>query len=171
MNKSISLFEYVQLFFKWYSEISKKIQEAPVYRLLDVTNNSSVCCLKIQIIGRSTIFECQPLDIVNNDAFLEGFSKKDVRIITYFATKELNKPKFKIFTQETQQTIDRIIFKLFKKDSKEIIKKTAREISLDKNILNQLSQEDAHLIGYVTANEQENFDREQMEILKGKKHN
>lgn len=43
---------------------------------------------------------------------------------------------------------------ILKNGSSETIKKSAREISIDKNIINSLCPNDAYIVGYVFASEQ-----------------
>jgi len=143
---------YTAWFFKKYSD-QQQFQQT-IYRIIEVKQLSSgQYKLIIQVIGKSTVIECTPQEIVTNDQMLEGFSKKDVRAITYFACERASKPKYKIVMQEFCEIFDKIIFKLKKHNSDEVILKTADQISLDKNLMNNLSQEEACSISYVAGYE------------------
>ncbi|OGT36245.1 MAG: hypothetical protein A3F11_06810 [Gammaproteobacteria bacterium RIFCSPHIGHO2_12_FULL_37_14] len=157
--KKISLmFEYTAWFLKRYGD-QQQIQQN-IYRVVEVKQSSlDQYKLAIQIIGKSTVVECTPQEIVANDRMLEGFSKKDIRAITYFACEQSKKPKYKIIMQEFCDTFNKILFKLKKYDSDEIILKTAGQISLDKHFINNLSQEDACSISYAAGYEQSSHEK------------
>ena len=145
-KKISSLFGYAAWLLKKYSD------QQNIYRVVEI-KQSSGCHYKlaIQIIGKSTVVECTPHEIVANDQMLEGFSKKDIRAITFFACEQSKKPKYKVVMQEFCDTFNKILFKLKKHDSDEIVLKTAGQISLDKNLINDLSQEDACSISYTAG--------------------
>lgn len=168
MNAKLSsLFEYLNWILQKYQEIQQQIHTTDTLRILDITRNKTgKNLLKIQIIGKASVFECTPEEIVSNDKLLEAFSKKDIRTITYFATQEIKKPKYKILLQEFREGINRMIFKIAAPNLAEPIEKTAEQISLDKNLINKLSAEDAHFVGFTTAAEQAIRDKEEMERLK-----
>lgn len=166
-TKSSSLLEYFNWVLKKYQELQQHTHQSDAFRIAEVKHNKAdECIIKIQLIGKSTIFECTPNEIVANDQILEGFSKKDIRTLTYFATQEIKKPKHKILVQEFCETLNKIKFKLGMRDSKKPIEKTAEQISLDKELLNNLNAADAHLIGYTTAIEQMVREGDEMESLR-----
>ncbi|HSW68874.1 MAG TPA: hypothetical protein VLI69_01780, partial [Gammaproteobacteria bacterium] len=105
--------------------------------------------------GKSTIIECTPEEIVTNDHMLEGFSKKDIRAITYFACEEIKKPKYKIIAQEFSGDLNTLLFKLKKCDGDEVILMTAGQIVLDRELINNLSVEDVRSISYAAGHEQQ----------------
>src|SRR3990167_9899295 len=106
--KKISLmFEYTVWFLKKYGD-QQQIQQN-IYRVIEVKQSSSgQYKLAIQVIGKSTVIECAPQEIVENDQMLEGFSKKDIRAITYFACEESKKPKYRILVQEFCDKVNRM---------------------------------------------------------------
>lgn len=166
-NRPSAIAEYLELMLKWYQLVNKHMQERSNYRLVDILYDSEGdASLKVQIVGRTTVFECRASEIAVNDNFLEGFSKKDIRTITYLATREISRPKISILAQEIKQIVNQVVFKLSRKGSKETISKTAIELSQDKGLLNQLSPEDAHLVGYVSAGEKIKLEKQEMERLK-----
>lgn len=157
-NKISSMFEYTAWFLKKYND-QRQIQQN-IYRVVEVRQSSSgQYKLAIQVIGKSTVVECTPREIVANDRMLEGFSKKDIRAITYFACEQSQKPMYKIIMQEFCDTLNKIFFKLKKRDSNEIISKTAGQISLEKNLINNLSQEDMCSISYAAGYEQSSLEK------------
>lgn len=56
--------------------------------------------------------------------------------------------------QEFCDQLNKILFKLKKRDSDEIISKTAGQISSDKNLISNLSQQDVCSISYAAGYEQ-----------------
>ncbi|HSW94169.1 MAG TPA: hypothetical protein VLJ15_07450, partial [Gammaproteobacteria bacterium] len=94
LKKFLTIFEYTAWFIRQYSE---QQAQQNIYRIVEIKQSTSgQYKLIVQIIGKSTIIECTPEEIVTNDHMLEGFSKKDIRAITYFACEEIKKPKYKI---------------------------------------------------------------------------
>lgn len=84
LNKISSMFEYTAWLLKKYND-QQQLQQN-IYRVVEIKQSSSgQYKLIIQVIGKSTVFVCTPQELVTNDRMLEGFSKKDVRAITYFA--------------------------------------------------------------------------------------
>jgi len=153
MNLGISSFiEYANWLFKKYHDL-KKIQENNIYRIIEIKKlNSGQYKITIQIIGKSSIIECTPQEIVGIDKILEGFSKKDVRTITYLACHQIKQQKFKVISQEFSEN-NKLIYKLKDIDTDVIIIKTANEIMIDKNILDSLNQDDIHRISYIAGYE------------------
>lgn len=156
--KISSFFKYTAWLLKRYSD-QQQIQQN-IYRVFEVKQSSfGQHKLAIQVIGKSIVVECTPQEIAENDQMLEGFSKKDIRVITYFACEQNKKPRYKIIMQEFCDAFNKILFKLKNRDSDEIILKTAGQISLDKNLLNNLSQEDVCSISYAAGYEQSFLER------------
>lgn len=151
-NKISSAFEQIAWFLKRYNE-QQQIQQN-IYRVVEVKQSSlDKYKLVIQVIGKSTVVECTPQEIVANDRMLEGFSKKDIRTITYFACNQNKKPKYKIITQELCSKANKILFKLRSNENNEIIIKTANQILTDKNLIHGLSHDDIQSVSYVTGYE------------------
>lgn len=142
-------------FVAWFLNKYQKQQTAQnIYRLIDLKQlPTGQHKLIIQVIGKSIVIEHSPQEVVANDQILEGFSKKEIRLITYIACEQRNKPRYKIVMQEFCNKFNRILFKLKKYDSDEMISRTASQISLDKNIINHLSREDVCSIIYTAGYE------------------
>jgi len=151
-KKISSIFEYVGWLLKNHNHQNQ--QQDDIYRITEVKQSSSGSCkIAVQLIGKSIQIECTPEEIVADDRMLEGFSKKDVRSITYLACAQIKKPKYKIIVQEFCETLNRILFKLRGQNNDETIVKTANQISLDKNLINGLSREDMQSISYIAGYE------------------
>lgn len=150
-KKILSMFEYSAWFIKQYSE--QQVQHN-IYRIADVKQFSSgQYKLTVQIIGKSTVIECTPQEIVANDQMLEGFSKKDVRAITYYACEQIKNPTYKIAEQEFSVDSNKMLFKLKKCDSDEVLFKTAGQIALNLDIMNGLDSDDIKTIIYLAGYE------------------
>lgn len=153
-KKISSIFEYTSWVLKKFNYYQQSI-ENNIYRIVEIKQGAyGQYKLIIQIIGKSTVIECTPQEVAESDCLLEGFSKKDIRIITYFAcTKNIN-PEYRILTQEFCSTLNRIQFKLKNENSGETFLKSADQIFLDKILINKLSKEDICSISYVAGYEQ-----------------
>lgn len=151
--KLSSIIEYSAWLLKKYNSL-QQAQENNIYRIIDIKQlRNDQYKVIIQIIGKSSIIECSPQEIVTNDGLLEGFSKKDIRTITYFACNPIQKPKYKIIMQEFCEKLNRVIFKLKDNKSETLVIKTANQIVMDKNIINSLSREDVNSISYIAGYE------------------
>ncbi len=167
--RSFLLTEYFTFLLKRYDVFRKKQEDQEIFRIISIRDNLwDECLFKIQVVGKATVFDCAPQEIAGNDNFLESFSKKDIRTIVYFATQEIKKPRYRLLTQDVQENLKKIVFKLSQYGSPQFIEKTAEQISLDKALLRQLSQEDAHVVGYTVATEQIIREKSEMEALKKK---
>lgn len=107
----------------------------------------------VQLIGKSTIFKIKPEEILADDKMTDQFSPRDVRTLTYLGYLDLNSPKYRILAKKLSEKDNRMLFALHKKGEKNLHIKTASEISQDKEILTQIDQQDAHMIGYMAASE------------------
>lgn len=135
---------------KKYQE-SQRVQE-DTFRIIDVKHAQfSKCKLLMQVIGKSITFECTPKEILSDDTFLESFSKKDIKTITYIANLKNQKPEYKIISQEFCEKFNRMLFKIKNQESNEWILKSAAEISLDKTLINRFSCEDIQAISYIAG--------------------
>lgn len=152
LKKFSSVFQYTNWILKKYTELQLS-PDTTIYRIVQINQTSSGYKLIIQVVGKCSVITCTPQEIVAEDRFLEGFSKKDVRTIVYLACNEIKQPRYKIIVQEFCAKFNRILFRLKKRNTGEVIEKTAREITLDKHIINNLSTEDACSINYVAGYE------------------
>lgn len=156
------IFQLAAWLTNWSGRISTVTASSNLYRIMQIKQTSSgQYLLIIKSIKSFIYFERTPQFILANDKMLEGFSKGDVRTITYLACEQSKRPKYKVIMQEFCNQLNRILFKLKRQDDNEIICKTAGQISLDKHLINNLSQEDACSIGFVAGYEQslvENFE-------------
>lgn len=153
-KKITSIFELTILLLKRYNEL-KQNRENNIYRIIEIKRTSSLQFkLIIQIIGKSSIFECAPHEIVGVDNLLEGFSKKDVRTITYLACSKAKKPSYKIIKQEFCEQSNRIIFKIKKETTNDaLITKTANQLVFNEDLIQNLCIEDVMSISYIAGYE------------------
>ncbi len=168
MQKRYSIQEAVQWIIKQYHELQQEAQQNNHYRIIDQEQKNGEIKLCIQLVGKSIIFKATPREIINDDQLLEGFSKKEIKHITYLACQDIKQPKYKIVLQEFCSKLNRLVFRLKQKGSNQTVKATAAEISQDKTILNGLSQAEAHKVGYATAMEQQQAVDQQLQMAKEK---
>jgi len=155
-KKIKSLIEYTSWLLKEFHE-HQNIQPN-IYRIVEIKKLSfDNYLLIIQVIGKSTIIKYTPQEIVVDDKILEGFSKKEIKMITFLACQKNKEPKFKIIMQEFSENFNKILFKIKNEDGNEIISKTAAQLISDKEILNNLSKEDANCINFAAGYEQSNY--------------
>jgi hypothetical protein len=159
--------QYFSWIYNKIHEINAHKQQQEAYRLVDIMQDKSAnYVLRIQVTGKSSFFTCSPREVMVNDHLMEGFSKKDIRTIAHYAAQTEKKPKYRIVIQEFCEKLNRMIFRLIGQGLSDQIEKTAQEISLDNQLIQQLNPEDAHLVGYTTASEHFIKEKEEMEQLK-----
>ena len=160
------LANYMQWLLSQYQTYKKMQGADTTYRLVSINENTTPYKLTIQVIGKATTFVATADEILSDDTLVEYFSSKDIRTITYYATKALTQPKRKIVLQRFCEKLNQIIFNVKDSEKTAIQEKTAQEISLDKELINHLSPEDAHLVGYASGNNQQASEKSQMDALK-----
>lgn len=162
-----SITEYFTWIFNQYYEIQKQSQISNAYRIVEINEKKDGGCqFTIQVIGKNLTFKTTARKLAADDKMLESFSRQDVRTITYFACQEINEPKYKIMVKEFCAQFNRIIFSLIKRDSNKTVQKTADQVSIDKTFLNNLSQEDAHTVGYIAAAERIGMEESKKQEIK-----
>lgn len=136
------------------SQYKEQHQQSTIYRIIEIEQLlSGKYKIIAQIIGKSTLIECTPQELVVDNKMLEGFSKRDIRTITYFACEPAKKPKYKIVMQEFCGQLNKVLFKLKFQNQNEPIVKTATQITMDKDLINDLSCEDVQSISYIAGYE------------------
>lgn len=150
--KILPVFDFTIHLLKKYKEI-QQTQNANIYRIIEIKKLENHHKLIIQIIGKSSIIESSPHEIIASDNLLEGFSKKDVRMITFLACNPIKNKKYKIIRQELSEDSHQMIFKLREMASQEFLTKTANQIIMDNDLINNLSREDLKTISYIAGYE------------------
>jgi len=159
----------LQVLKKSFRDLMKTIRERgsdPVYRVVNIEqDNLQDYYATIQIVGKNITFKAKPEDILADDAMTDKFSPRDVRNLTYLGYLGINAPKYKILAKQMTQD-NRVVFAVHKKGSKKVEVKTADELSTNEEILTNLNQKDAHMVGYTTASEQEQLLKLEKERLR-----
>ncbi|MCD6048477.1 MAG: uncharacterized protein K0S08_2124 [Gammaproteobacteria bacterium] len=163
-----SLADYIGWLFKQFQDL-KSHTPASVYRVVDVQEKDEKYVITIQIVGKATTFTAFPEEILADDKLVEYFSSKDIRTITYYATRSLTKPKNKIVIKKFCEKLNKVVFGVKHIDEDDVYEKTAEEISLDKNLLNGLTPEEAHMVGYTTAQHRDHNEKEEIQKLRKNK--
>lgn len=157
-SRLASVSSYFAELLKQYKNLQKS-QQRDAYRIVEIKEKKDGSCeLIVQVMGKNITFKSRPEEIAGDDHMLEHFSRQDVRTITYFATQEIKKPRYKILVHDFCVAFNKMIFSLKRSNKEGVIQKTAAQISEDKELLKQLTQEEAHLIGYTTAAEKNQED-------------
>lgn len=156
--KLSSLIDYISFLLKKYGELQKN-QMKNTFRVASIKKSAGDTKIIFQVIGKSTFMECSPSEILSNDAFIERFSHRDVQKITlaYVQEETLKNnqdphPNLQLIRQEFNLNDGRTTFLLRDKEGNSTLK-TASEISKDKKIIKDLTQQDALNIGYIAGYE------------------
>ena len=159
--------EYFLYVLQQYTETRKQNNPTTVYRLVDVKEKKdNQYELSFQFIGKAAIFQASPEEILKNDKIIEYFSSKDISIITQLACKIANKPKNIIVEKTFSGKLNKLLFKIRNLNNNIITERRASELSVDQQFIKTLSPEDAHMIGYVTAQEKQEEEQSFIKNLK-----
>ena len=152
-----------------YCALSKAIREVnnqPIYRVVSIDEDETGNFIAIiQVINKTHVFKMKPEEILENDKMTDAFSPRDVRALTYLGYLGINAPKYKVLAKRLSDKDSTLIFALQERGKKKPVIKTADEISGDGNLLKELGQKDAHMIGYTSASERELLEKAQMKKL------
>jgi hypothetical protein len=136
-----------------YIKNFKKMQNLnPVYKLVEIINEDDSYIVVIKVHNKNITFQSKPEEILANDKFVDQFSQRDIRALTYLGYLGINGPKYKILAQKCIID-DKILFVLKKKGDKKIIIKTADQILKEVDIISNMNANDAKVIGYTVASE------------------
>ena len=123
----------------------------------------------IQVTNKGQVFRMQPEEILAKDSLTDSFSQRDIRTLTYLGYLGINSPKYKILAKRLSENDTKLLFAIKERGTKKTIIKTAHEISTDENLLTNLHQQDAHMIGYTVASEQILLEQVQKQKLQNTK--
>lgn len=167
-KKSSSIAEYISWLLQQYNEVRKETSPPTLYRLIEIKEkNDNGYELSFQIIGKAAIFKATPEDVLKNERTIEFFSSKDISIITQLAYKALNRPRNKIIGKCFSAKLSRLLFKIKNIKKNLTDEYTASELSSNKELIKNLSPEDALTIGYAAAQEKQEEEKECIRVLRG----
>ena len=136
----------------------------PSYRVASIEKNKHGDFeVIIQLIGKAATFKMKPEEVLADDKMTDQFSPRDVRTLTYLGYLDINTPKYRILAKRLSEKDNRMVFAVHKKGEKNLQVKTASEISQDEEIIKQIDQQDAHMIGYTAASEAMLYEKREKE--------
>ncbi len=165
-KRTLPIVEYVNWLLKKYQEIQKELQAREAYRIVSINNDGDECLIKFHIVGAGKEVTYTAHTIAADDTLLEGFSKKDIRTITFYACQDLKKPAIKITEARFSEKLKKVLFRLKKKNSEEILEKSAAELSSNPETISSMSPHDAHSVGYAYGTEHVVTENEEKRKLK-----
>jgi hypothetical protein len=143
-TKLVSIQAYLRWVIAQYQTFQQQTQQDAYRIVAQEISKDGQCRLTIQVIGKSITFKAYPEEIAADDQMLERFSRKDVRTITYYACQEIKKPKARIIWHEFAEKLNKIVFRIKKKNHENLLEKTADQISLDKELIFTTGSEHVH---------------------------
>lgn len=138
----------------------------PVYRIVSIEkDDTDQYYITIQVIGKPLSYKTKPEKLLSDDKLVNLFSPIDIRNLTYLGYLGINAPKYKILAKQLSDEKGETLFAIKKKGEKNQHVVTATQISTNENILKELNQIDAHMIGFTTATEQASIEKQQKEKI------
>lgn len=136
------------------------------YRVVDIeTDENENYAAVIQMVNKSLVFRMLPEEILADDALTDAFSSRDIRTLTYLGYLGVNSPKYKILAKKLSEQDSRLLFAIKEKGKSKPIVRSFDELQNDVNFITSLDQKDAHMLGYVSAAEQEKQKSQQKAAL------
>lgn len=137
------------------------------YRVVDIEElEQGHYQVTVQVSGKSTVFKTTPSKLLADDNMVDQFSQRDIRALTYLGYHEIHSPKYHILATKHIKDQSQTVFAVKKRGEEEVMVKTAAELSSDKEIVSNLSQEQAHMLGFTSGTEQTSDEQRQMQELK-----
>lgn len=158
MSKSlVSLFvEQLTWFSKQYREIQEYRDKFGEFRIEKIQKKEDdLIVLKINVVGKNVIFTATPKELAASNEMLDRFSRGDVRTIIYLACRGMEKPTNKLLSYDICEKTNNLIFNIENIENREVLKLNASQLVFDKTLIKSLDTEDAFMLGYMLANEQE----------------
>lgn len=140
-------------FIKKCGDLKDEIKNTPAYQIIDIRIYNGNHKLIVQINGTGKSVSYFPHEIAADDIFLEQFSIQDIRTILVLSFEEIQKPLYSIVSHKFCGKRNKIIFRLRKRQSSELLELSASELSIDKDIIKKCSPEDAHRVGFCYGSE------------------
>lgn len=168
MNENKKFLKYLFLSVKKWAKVLRNNNTTykPSYRIVKIEETADGAhVVIIQLIGKSLLLKEKPEKILIDDKFVNSFSPVDVRTLTYLGYLGINGPKYKILAKHLSEKSDQTLFAVQKKGDKSYKISTANEISNNDELIQGLSQKEAHMVGLTTASEQRETDEKQKESL------
>ncbi len=149
---------YIKWFVNQMYELQKVSPQNFIYKIAgkEKCKKSSEEKLVVQVVGKNVFIKLTPIELMNDEAMLKGFSPLDVRTITYLAchTGKEKKSLYRIVAQFFSKTRNEEMFTIQAESDAMQIVKSAQELSSDPELINKFASQDAHRIGYVSGVEQ-----------------
>lgn len=102
----------------------------------------------IKISGSDELVEEKPINLIEDDCLIQGFSPLDVRTLTLLACIELHFPSQSIVAYDFSQPEDETVFHIKERHKKYVVKKKLSELYADRQTLSEFDPIDAYRIGY-----------------------
>lgn len=145
-------------------ELKHSTNYTPIYRVVAIEQDAEdEFTVTIQIINKNITFKAKPEEILAKDNLVDQFSPRDIRALTYLGYLGIHSPKYKVLAQRLSDKDNKLSFTIKHKGDKKIIVKTAGEIMKEKEILDNLNPNDAHLVGYTVGSEIASDEKRQKE--------
>jgi hypothetical protein len=130
---------------------SYQTSSTPCYRLLEILQNKEdEYIAHIQIVNKSLTFYIRPEEVLIDDDFVDQFSQRDIRTLTYLGYIGINSPKYKIISQRLIDD-NQILFAIKQQGCNDLIIKTASDIMKEKSLIASMCADDALKIGYAVS--------------------
>ncbi len=135
----------------------------PRLRVIEISKTeSNEFVAIIQIINKSVAFDVYPEEILEDDSFVDMFSPRDVRTLTYLGYMGINSPKYTILAKHLSQENNKImkdhsqmltLLIKIKKNMEQLIDLSIILKSTEKDIIQNMCPVDSHEVGYLAATE------------------
>jgi len=160
-------FKFLIRIFRQWKKITKSDRSyIPLYRIVKIEKHEDgIYYVLVQLIGKNSLLKSEPEKLLADDKLVNSFSPTDIRTLTYLGYLGINSPKYKVLAKQLSEKNDQTLFAIHKKGEKTYQVITAEEISKNQEIINGLTQKEAHMIGFSTAIEQSIIEKREKENI------
>ncbi|MBA3535175.1 MAG: hypothetical protein H0T84_00970 [Tatlockia sp.] len=133
-----------------FDEFTTEQKSKNPFEIVGIEKKENKSFLIVRLEGHLTK-KMTPEQIILDDTIIDGLSSKETRAITYLAVLERLAPENHLISWELDQILQEYTVTLKDKKNLKVERKSASEISRDKQIINKLTPEDANRIGYMAG--------------------
>lgn len=102
----------------------------------------------IKVAGLDELVEEKPVNLIEDDIIIQGFSPLDVRTLTLLACAELNFPKQTIVAFDFVEDENETVLHIKERHKSYVVKKKLSELHANRQTLAEFDPTDAYRIGY-----------------------
>ncbi len=120
-----------------------------IFKIVEIKNpTKDKYWVVIKILGLDELIEEKPINLIEDDVVIQGFSPLDVRTLTLLACAEWHFPNQTIVAYDFSEPDNETVFHIKERHKSYVVKKKLSELHADRQTLSEFDPIDAYRIGY-----------------------